>query len=469
MSAVRIAIVGDGLLPALAAVTLAHRLERGDELTVIATGRGLDGLGPVGHAVAALPDWQRSPAIAALPDAVLLHDRAASFSLGLAFAGWAQAPWFLPFGDSGAPIGAVAFHHLLARQRAAGNSPRLADFSLAAMAAQAERFAFPGDDPRSPLSSLAFGWHFDAGALAAALARFAGEQGVRATAAPLARVETNGPQIEALHLADGSRIEADLYLDCTGTEALLIGETLGVPYASWRHWLPAHRALVTVTSEASPPPPYALRLATPDGWISETPLAGARATATYFAQEAPADALPCESGIRSAAWSGNCVAIGASAAFVEPLLGTPLLLAQNALDRLARLLPAPGSTGVEAREFNRLHLSETECARDMAMTLYATAPATRITDLPDTLARKLDLFASRGVVPMYDDELFEASDWIAMFDGQGLRPRRIDPLAAALPDDRIASHLARLRDRLIATLRAMPSHARALTQLRRPH
>lgn len=470
--ALRIAIVGNGLTAQLAAVRLAQALGQGETIVRVATAVRDHGLGPFGDGLVALPDWHHGAVGERLRRAPAPAHQ--SFSFGIAFEGFAQAgqSWLLPFGETGAPIGTVAFHQLAARLRAVGRTVRLADYSLAAMAAQAERFALPSDDPRSPLATLGFATHLSADALSSLLTKQADSAGCRSAPAPLREIEVADDRIASLTLADGSAVDADLYVDCTGDAALLIGDALHRPFESWKRWLPCDRVAVRIEQEDRLPPPYAWHSAHDRGWTTVTPLAGMRATATASVADLP-DARRFENGTRRSAWHGNCVAIGASAGVIEPLFGTPLLSATRALDRLAALLPhAPQST-VEAREFNRLTSSEADRIRDIVIALYKTNcrvgeplwDQARAMDVPDALARKLDLYNSRGIVPIDDDESFDSPDWIALFDGQGIRPRRIDPLAAAIADADILAHFARLREVLIDAVRGMPPHAAALKRI----
>jgi tryptophan halogenase len=62
-------------------------------------------------------------------------------------------------------------------------------------------------------------------------------------------------------------------------------------------------------------------------------------------------------------------------------------------------------------------------------------------------------------VPMYDGELFEEEDWLTLFEAQGLRPRRYNALAAALPLTQVDEHCAKLRQAIIAGVKTLPSHA----------
>ena len=78
--------------------------------------------------------------------------------------------------------------------------------------------------------------------------------------------------LSALRLADGALVEGDLFIDCTGFRALLLGETLGVPYEDWTHWLPCDRAVAVQTASVREAPPYTRSIAHPFGWQWRIPL-----------------------------------------------------------------------------------------------------------------------------------------------------------------------------------------------------
>lgn len=433
----RIAVLGDGLAAHLAAAMLARA--GAGEVVRVPVGNGDHGLGPVGHAVLGLPEWQASDiaeAIGWVPGS--------AFALGIALAGWGKGNAFLPFGDTGASLDGLPFAQVAARLRADGQQVDFADFSLAAMAARAERFATPATDPRSPLATLGLGVSYPADALAERLAALAQEAGVRVA--------------EAMP-------SADLHVDASG------GARTSGAWESWQAWLPCNRVASRIVPSDRPPPPYPLHGAGPDGWRAHVALDGMLADAAYSV-EGPG--IPYRNGLRREAWTGNRVAVGAVAGVVEPVLGTALLLLHDAVARLIALLPYDlADTRAEAGEYNRLTASQHERARDAAVALWAVnarmgeplwdAARDRA---PPALANKLALYRSRGAMPMYDDEPLSRADWIALLDGLSVRQRRLDPLAAALSADVARAHCARVRDRLAATLPQMPRHADALARLR---
>lgn len=464
-----IGIVGAGVAGWMAALALARALP-GAGISVIET-EGPDwSLGPFGPGETSLPGFESWLADHGVDEGMLLRAARGSFSLGTAFSGWAgqEADWFLPFGTIGAPIGTIAFHQLAARLRAGGQALRLADFSLAAIAAASGRFARPSPDPRSVLSSYGYGLHLDRAGLAETLRIASG-------LAPVGRFHRalGDAEITAVELQDGTQVTADLWLDCSGPAALLIGH-LDSDWESWASWLPCDRAVESWNAVEGVPPPYAHAGAFEAGWQRTVPLIGGQGGALLYASSFLPDqpgAVPFAQGRRTRAWARNVVALGAAAALVEPLHGYNLALLQNALTRLVGLLPAaPG--GPEPAEYNRLAASEADRVRDFAILHYKTNGRTgeplwdqaRAVPVPETLAQKLDLYASRGRLPVYDEELFDPEEWIAVFDGQGVRPRRHDALADAIPEPQLRAHAARIREVIVDAVRRMPHHGATLRE-----
>ena len=491
----RIVIVGDGPAAWIAAAALGKTLRTVDySIRVVATRNG-DGTPLLADADATWP----------LPDAVLqallpgedavIHATGGAFTLGVAFAGWA-APGetrFHPFGSTGAGLGPVPFHHLALRLRASGRGLRFADYALAALAAQAGRFARPERDPGSVLSTLRYGLHLDCRKLAGLLRPSAESAGVRRVEGVLEQVEPAADGgVAALSTSTGERIDADLFLDCSGADATLAGQG---PDSSWRDWsdrLPCDRLARVTLADAGAPPPYSIAQAHRAGWIRQLPLQG-RTVLTFFhgsgllsedealdvlrraaGSPSPAD-IACSAvrfGRRAAPWRGNCVALGQAAAAIDPLAASNLHLVLLGVYRLLRLLPRETRYEAVAREYNRQLVAIFDHARDFASLRYklngrrgeAMWDACRAMPLPESLAYRLELYEARARVPMYDEEPFEETDWIDLFDSMNIRPRRYSPSADGFPLAEIESHFGRARAVMLDALRRMPAHAEYLAR-----
>lgn len=478
----RVVILGDGVAGWMSAARLGRAFAGSDlVIELVPLGRADDeSLGPFGPAESAMPALHAFLDTVGIDETILLRAGRGSFALGTAFHGWSGAKdaWFFPYGAVGVPMGTIAFPALVTRLRQAGQLVRSTDFSLAAVAAAAGRFSPPTDDPASVLSSFSYGLNFTLSALAEACAAVV--PGVRLHAAPFVAAHRSGTgAVRALELANGALVQGDLFLDCSGDLALLCGDSA---FQDWSHWLRSDRVLIRTMADEGMPPPHANMTAHGSGWLRTVPLRGGPSETLFFASgysNASAFAgfsdAPVKSfvqGRRSAVWSKNVIAIGAAAAVLEPLYGQNLELVCGALDRLITLFPAQAD-GPEREEYNRLSVEATERVRDFLIAHYKTNQRggerfwddVRRMSVPDALNWKLDLYASRGRVPLLDAELFTREEWTAMLDGQGVHPRRCDVQAEAIPQPAIIAHLTRLREIIVGAARAMPSHHEALVHL----
>lgn len=467
-----ITILGTGFVGWLTAAALARsQAGHGSSITLVPVPGPDDSLDPFGPGTILMPGGLEAMAalIGANP-ADILREGGGGFSLGTAFQGWTSpdTSHFLPFGDTGADLNGVGFQHLVWRARAAGISVRMTDYALAALAAQAERFALPSPDPRSVLSTLTPGAFVDLRRLTALARRQAQQAGVRLSPAPLAQVQRRADgTVSGLVLADEHVVGGDWFLDTSGPRALLAAADN--EWVDWRPWLPADRCSVERVATDGAPPPYALHRAEPDGWSRHLPLRG-EAWVTRLGGQGP---IACRSGHRARPWEGNVTALGAAAGLVDPVGGGGLALTLTALQRLITHYPVQPGQGREAASFNRQTVEEMERVRDFSTLCFtlngrqgdAFWEAARRIDLPHELAHKLALYESRGRIPLYDGELFERADWMNLLDARGVRAQRCDILANALSDAAILAHLERMRSVLLRAVAAMPPHGRALAEL----
>lgn len=468
----KITIVGTGFVGWMAAAALARsQTGQGGTITLVPVPGPDDSLDPFGPGNVLMPGGLETlAALIGAPPTDILREGGGGFSLGTVFQGWADpgSSHFLPFGDTGAELNGVGFQHLVWRARAGGMPVRMTDYALAALAAQAERFALPSPDPRSVLSTLAPGAFVDLRALTALARRLAQRAGVQLAPAPLSHVRhgTDG-LVTGLVLADETLVGGDWFLDASGARALLAAPDND--WIDWRSWLPADRCSVERVATDGAPPPYALHRAEPDGWTRHLPLRG-EAWVTRLGLRGP---IACHSGRRARPWNGNVTALGAAAGLLDPAAGTSLALLLATLRRLIAHYPARPGQGAEAAAFNRQTAEAMERARDFLILCFrltgrAGEPfwdASRAAEPPPELAHKLALYESRGRIPLYDGELFERADWMNLLDARGVRARRCDVLANALSDAAILAHLERVRAVLLRAVAGMPLHGRVLAEL----
>jgi tryptophan halogenase len=173
------------------------------------------------------------------------------------------------------------------------------------------------------------------------------------------------------------------------------------------------------------------------------------------------------SGRRETFWSHNCVALGLSAGFMEPLESTSIHLVQSALARLLTLLGRDlGRTSAARDTFNRLSEAEWARVRDFIVLHYAANGRTglpfwdrcRDMELPPTLAEKIRLFKEGGAVIREEDELFLDDSWGQVMIGQGIMPDGWSPLADNVPGEDIGPFLASLAESYRLKAEALPTH-----------
>jgi tryptophan halogenase len=339
------------------------------------------------------------------------------------------------------------------------------------------RFARPLDDPASVLSTYSYGLHLPRGGYRDSLRDLALARGVRPHESPFAAAQlSERGDLAGLRLADGETVPGELFIDASGPSGRLIETALTTGFESWRAWLPCDRAVESASSTQIPPAPYSHIEARASGWRRVVPFQGGVGEALVSCSDfADAEGTAFESGRRKRAWNRNCIALGAAAATVEPLQSTSLHLLQTALARLLRLFPDSLDHAAEAAEYNRQTGEELDRLRDFLILRYKLNgrlgepfwDAVRAMEVPEPLARKIALFESRGRVPLLDGDMFEQEEWAALLDAQGVRPRRYDPRADALPPERIRAHFTAMRTIMLKAAAALPLHGDYLAREKR--
>ena len=484
----RLVVVGGGSAGWMTAAALTRMLDpRAFDVTLIES----EEIGTVGVGEATIPDMLNFNRMLGIPEAEFVRETDATFKLGIEFRGWGREGerYFHPFGDHGADMEGIDFHQYWLRLMQAGRTERLEDYSICAMAAYKDKFALPAQDPRSPASRIRYAYHFDASRYAAYLRRYAEARGAARIEGKVAHVRQDARDglITGIRLEDGREVLGDFFFDCTGFRALLHEGTLGEPYDDWNHWLPCDAAQAVPCEAAGAIRPYTVATARSAGWQWRIPTrrrtGNGHIYSTAFKSDAEAEAelmgsldgaplgdprvIRFRTGCRRAFWSGNCVAIGLSAGFLEPLESTSLYLIQEAISTFISLFPTPDLPPVVRAEYNRRMRREFEQVRDFIILHYRATERDdtefwrycRNMDVPDSLTHKMTLFEEAGRAFRDEDELFGRVSWVAVMLGQGVVPKRVDPMVAALPEAAVARSLGSMRRAIEAAARAMPTHA----------
>jgi tryptophan 7-halogenase len=487
----RLVIVGGGSagwMCAAACVRLLHPARY--SVTLIES----DDIGTVGVGEATLPALKDFNELLKIDEAQFMRETQGTFKLGIEFRNWDRPGehYVHPFGSFGLLWGGVEFQHHWLRARQRGLSPApLEDYSCAVRACRRNAFEFP---TRQRSTFFGYAYHFDAGLYADFLRRWSIARGVRRIEGQVVDVALHGEtgDVTTLTLRSGEKMDGDFFVDCSGFRSLLLGEKLGSPWEDWTHWLPCDRAWAVPCERSADFTPFTRSIANKAGWIWRIPLqhrtgnghvfstrfvSEDEARATLLAQlDAPAlmepKLLKFRAGRRAQAWTRNCVGIGLSSGFLEPLESTSLFLIQKGIQDLLRLLPAPGSGSDErlSGEYNRLSDEIYERIRDFLILHYTANRRlgeplwdhVRSYALPFSLKHKLALFENRGHVPYFKDGFFSRDSWLAVLFGQGLMPKHYDRLADVLPLDELAAKLHELHARIATHVGGMSTHVHAI-------
>lgn len=427
-----------------------------------------EGAGHVPVCLSTLPSVRHMHAELGLTDADLVRQARGSFKLGERFENWSisSATSFVPYGDIGADLGPVRFHQQLARLADGHGDGDYAGHALASHAAARGRIALPPHDPRSILSTLDHGLHLDTGAYAGLLRQLALAHGATAVAAPVAGVERDGEDdIRALRLADGSRLEADFFVDATPEGRLSAGR-----YETWTTgpvFVPRETLRQTLTDT---PPPFTRNVASADGWSRIIPLRDEIVEIRHSLAEPGSS--EGSAGWRPESWRGNCLSIGPAACSPDPLAGAEMSLVASAARRFVRLWPTRPAGRAQAQEYNRLFRQEVENIRDFTDAIYRAQTRdepiwtdARRAPVSGLLSHSLALFESRGRLARREFPVHDETRWTATLLAMGLRPRRHDPQADQIDGRMLVERRDRIRKMVEDAAAVMPAHGDVLDRI----
>ena len=239
-----IAIVGGGTAGWMAASALAKSFGAACEIRLIES----EEIGIIGVGEATVPHLSAFNKLLEIDEAAFVRETQGTFKLGIQFVDWARIgdSYVHGFGTIGRDLGMLPFHQYWLKASRYGKAKDIGAYSLNTVAAPAGKFMVSAADaPRdTPLAEIAYAYHFDAGLYARYLRRYAEARGVKRIEGKIVatRLRAADGFVEALLLENGTRIEADLFVDCSGFRGLLIEEALHTGYEDWTHWLPCDRA-----------------------------------------------------------------------------------------------------------------------------------------------------------------------------------------------------------------------------------
>jgi tryptophan halogenase len=477
----RVVIAGGGSSGWLAAAALGKVLGKTLDITIIES----DDIGRVGVGEATIPPLRAFHRLLGIDEREFMRETQATIKLGIEFKNWGDIGdnYIHSFGVNGKDCWACDFQHFWVAGLQKGlNEDKIGAYCREHMAAR-EGKAMAGDE-----SGVQYAYHLDAGLYAEFLKRLALEKGVKRVEGIIVNVKTredNG-NISSLEMKDGSIVEGDLFLDCTGFSGRLIHGALNTSYEPYGHFLPCDSAVAVQTEKVGPPRPYTQAMAHEFGWQWRIPLQhrvgnGLVYSSRFVSEDEATSRLMASlegaaiteprsfkytTGRRSKVWNKNCIAIGLSAGFLEPVESTSIHLAMSAILRLLKLFPQGEIKQTNVDEFNKQTLEEMDKVRNFIILHYHATNRDdsafwrycKNMDIPAELSHRIKLFRETGAIPLGEKELFRTDSWSQVMLGQHIMPQSYHPIVDMMKIEDLEHFLKGLKSIVQNEVKQMPSH-----------
>ena len=487
----QVVIVGGGTAGWLSAALLAARhpklaitLVEAPDIPTIGVGEGT------------WPTMRETLATIGIPESEFLRECDASFKQGSRFDGWldgsAGDSYLHPF--TAPPSGDM--RDLLAAWQAAAPDRCFAEAMTAQHAASARNLAPRQRAMPDYAGALNYGYHLDAGKFAALLARHATSRlGVRHVSAAVTGVVTGeGRDIAALELRGHEPLAGDLFIDCSGQAAILICGHCGAAWIDRSDVSFNDRALAVQVPVAPDSAVASQTNATAHeaGWLWDIALPSRRGIGCVYSSRHLSDdraaqiladyvgthvpgvdpaglkprKLAFATGHRDRFWIGNCLAVGLSAGFIEPIEASAIVMIELSIKALADNFPQSRTAmDIHAGRFNDLFryrwdriveflkLHYVLSRRSEPYWLAQRAPETVPARLAECLTLWRDQPPSTWDLPRVD-EIFSAASQQYVLYGMGFAP----PEVSGTPAPMALAKLAEVRDRARALASALPAN-----------
>lgn len=489
----RIAIVGGGTSGWMTAAALS-KLIKPDycQIRLIES----EDIGTVGVGEATIPQIQLFNKLLDLDENEFVRKTQGTFKMGIQFVNWKKIghKYIHAFGEVGKDMEGIQFYHYWLKMSALGKAEELGNYTIGGAASERGKFMRPFDAGNSPLSNIAYAFHFDAGLYARFLREYSEARGVIRTEGKVVDtiLRASDGFIEAVQLESGERVEADFFIDCSGFRGLLIEQALKTGYEDWTHWLPCDRAWAVPCESVGAPTPYTRSTAHSAGWQWRIPLQHRVGNGHVFSSKFMSEDEACSillknldgkplaeprllkfvTGKRKKIWNKNCLAVGLASGFMEPLESTSLHLVQSTIARLMSFFPNKYFDQEDIDEFNRQASFEVEKIRDFLILHYHATERTdsafwnycRTMSIPEELTQKIEQFKKNGRIYRNNTEMFNELSWLEVLHGQGIQPRTYHPLVDRMSNDEIARRLEGIRGVIEKSVDYMPTHAQFIAE-----
>ncbi len=476
----RVVIVGGGTAGWMVAAALSKTLGKILDITLIES----DEIGTVGVGEATIPTLLTFHNLLELNEQEFMAATQATFKLGISFENWrnVKEDYIHSFGSTGTDHWTAGFQHFWHKGRERKLAGEYGEYCLELKAAQENRFA------HLPQGGMNYAYHMDASLYAKFLRKFSEPFGVKRIEGKIVEVQTDAVtgDISLLRLDSGANITGDLFIDCTGFRAMLIGEAMKVEYEDWSHWLFCDSAIAVQTESVGEAVPYTRSIARDAGWQWRIPLQHRVGNGIVFSSRhtdkdtakqtllaniqgkalTEPRLLRFTPGQRRKTWHGNCVAIGLASGFLEPIESTSIHLIQRGIIRLMQMFPTNGISQADIDEYNKQTSYELQHIRDFIILHYHVTnrndtpfwQTCKNMSIPASLQHRIDLFTETGRVFRVPNELFTENSWIQVMLGQGIMPHQHHQTADLMGDAELSQFLDGICGHITKTVSHLPTH-----------
>ncbi|MEU9247356.1 tryptophan halogenase family protein [Streptomyces sp. NPDC048385] len=347
-----------------------------------------------------------------------------------------------------------------------------------------------------------YAYHFDTVLLAKYLTKYGTARGVHHVLDDVTGVALDERGwISHVDTAAHGQLQGDLFIDCTGWRGMLINQALEEPFQSYQDTLPNDRAValrVPVDAAARGLRPCTTATAQEAGWIWTIPLFERIGTGYVYASDyiSPEDAEqtlrafvgPAAEGVEANhirmrigrtrnAWVRNCVGIGLSAGFVEPLESTGIFFIQNGIEQLVKHFPDADWNESLRRSYNNHMARMMDGVREFLVLHYYAARRqdnqywkdAKTRPLPDGMAERLELWRAKlpdaaSVYPYYHG--FEPYSYQVMLLGLGGVPLRHSPVLDLVDDSAALKEMQSIREEGRELITRLPSQYEYFAHMR---
>jgi len=403
-----------------------------------------------------------------------------------------DSPWFLGFGMN------IPLYHYCLKKKFEGSDDQIASYyNPLVQLCENNQSPCSHSDPSLNLKSA---YHMDAGLMGKFLREKLTARGVINVVDHLVEVNKNEDGfIKSVSTKGGREIEADLFIDCSGFKGLLINEAMGAEFKSYNDSLLCNSA-VAISAKNNPEvdgiTPYTKATAINSGWVWDIPLFnrngcgyvysndfinsdGAESELREFlgarCNDMPANHIKMRVGKTITPWVKNCVAIGLSSCFIEPLESTGILLTELGVASLISTFPDKSFCQGNIDRYNSIINKTYDEVKDFIILHYILSKrddtpfwraVTNETVVPDSLKEKLEGFES--ALPVFHElqtDIFAASSYIQILDGYGATPKRPYPLLEQIGYEQGEIALREAKKNIEFMIKNMPDHYEYIKEL----